>query len=70
MVVTESETTTTPAVSYGVGVDDMVVEWREFNLIDDGEDCLSGGECAVVDLQADEFSPWSRSSGGSSSEEA
>ena len=28
----------------------MVIQWREFNLIDDASDCVTGGECAVVDL--------------------
>ncbi len=38
-----------PAISYGLGIDDMVVEWREFTLVQDTTDCAAG-ECAVVDV--------------------
>jgi hypothetical protein len=37
--------------SYGIGVDDMVLEWREYTLVDDAASCASG-QCAVIDLQA------------------
>jgi hypothetical protein len=37
-----------PPISYGIGVDDVVVEWREFSLVQDTTDCATGGECAVV----------------------
>ena len=33
-----------------MGVDDVVVEWREFSLVQDTTDCGTGGECAVVDV--------------------
>ena len=39
-----------PALGYGIGVDDVVVEWREFTLVEDVTDCVTG-ECAVVNLQ-------------------
>jgi hypothetical protein len=38
-----------PPIGYGMGVDDVVVEWREFTLEQDTTDCASG-ECAVVDV--------------------
>jgi hypothetical protein len=37
-------------VGYGVGVDDMVVQWREFTLAPDEVDCAAG-ECAVISLR-------------------
>ena len=39
-----------PFSGYGVGVDDMVIEWREFNLVADATTCAGNGECAVIDL--------------------
>jgi len=39
-----------PPIGYGMGVDDVVVEWREFTLDQDTTDCATGGECAVVDV--------------------
>ena len=39
-----------PPIGYGMGVDDVVVEWREFSLVQDTTDCGTGGECAVVDV--------------------
>ena len=44
-----------PATGYGIGVDDVVVEWREFNLIDDATACGGNGECAVINLQTTNF---------------
>ena len=44
-----------PAVGYGIGVDDVVMEWREFSLLQDTTDCAAGGECAVVDVQTSNF---------------
>jgi hypothetical protein len=40
---------TDPKISYGLGVDDVVVEWREFNLVKDTTNCAAG-ECAVLDV--------------------
>ncbi len=41
-----------PAVEgYGWGIDDMVIEWREFTLVPDTTDCLSGS-CAAIDVVA------------------
>ena len=44
-----------PAAGFGLSVDDMVIEWREFFLDDDNNTCSSGGECAVIDRQTDRF---------------
>ena len=38
--------------SYGIGVDDAVLEWREYSLVADTTNCATGGECAVVDVQS------------------
>ena len=40
----------TPPMGYGIGVDDVVVEWREFSLVQDDTDCGTGGECAVLNM--------------------
>ena len=47
-----------PGSGYGLGVDDMVVQWREFRLAKDETDCTpvssidlnSGGTCASVEI--------------------
>jgi hypothetical protein len=39
-----------PAIGYGLGIDDMVLEWREYALAQDTSDC-GAGECAVLDLK-------------------
>ncbi len=42
---------TNPAtVGYGLAVDDMVIEWREYNLIQDATDCAASGSCATLQL--------------------
>ena len=46
----ESDVATGPISSYGWGVDDMVVQWREFRLDQDQSDCEVGGSCATIDL--------------------
>jgi hypothetical protein len=38
-----------PRTSYGLGVDDMVIEWREYTLVDDAASC-GGGQCASISL--------------------
>jgi hypothetical protein len=38
-----------PATSYGIGVDDVVVEWQEITLVDDDTDCATAGSCANLD---------------------
>ncbi|MCP3981018.1 MAG: S8 family serine peptidase [bacterium] len=38
-----------PASGFGVSIDDVVLEWREFELVDDQSDCAAGS-CAVIDL--------------------
>lgn len=46
------DTVPPPAVSYGIGVDDFLFEWREISLAVDGSDCLNittGGACASMD---------------------
>jgi hypothetical protein len=46
---------------YGLGVDDMVVEWREFTLVEDAADCApgglpgEGGSCASLDAEASSY---------------
>jgi hypothetical protein len=45
---------------YGLGIDDMVVEWREFTLVEDATDCTPagpgvGGECAVLGVETSAF---------------
>jgi len=44
-----------PVAGFGIAVDDMVLEWREFYLDDDNATCGSGGECAVISLQSANF---------------
>jgi hypothetical protein len=39
-------------VSYGVGVDDVVVQWREFTVVPDETSC-SSGSCAAIRVQGD-----------------
>ena len=41
--------------SYGATVDDVVIEWREYELVPDGSNCAGSGECASLDLQALNF---------------
>ena len=36
--------------SYGEAIDDMVVEWREFELVADATDCVAGA-CATIEVQ-------------------
>ena len=43
-----------PSTSYGIGVDDVVVQWREVSLSEDQTDC-AGGSCAVIELQTANF---------------
>jgi hypothetical protein len=38
-----------PQISYGIGVDDMVIEWREYTLVDDAASC-GAGQCASISL--------------------
>jgi len=38
-----------PRLGYGVGIDDVVVEWREYRLAEDESDCATG-ECAVLSI--------------------
>ncbi|MGI0149917.1 MAG: hypothetical protein ACREDF_10355, partial [Thermoplasmata archaeon] len=41
---------------FGVAVDDMVMEWREYSLdkeLSSKTPCSSGGACAAIDLQSD-----------------
>ncbi len=41
--------------SYGVTVDDVVVEWKETELVPDATDCTGAGECASLDLHTLNF---------------
>jgi hypothetical protein len=36
--------------SYGVAVDDMVISWKETRLDPDVHDCVTGGECADIEV--------------------
>ena len=45
--VQEGITGTQPSPGYGVGIDDMVVEWREYSLAKDSTSCASG-VCATL----------------------
>ncbi len=44
-----------PAVGYGLGVDDVVLMWREYSLVGDPWSCPTSGSCAVIDLQTANF---------------
>ncbi|MCP3981019.1 MAG: S8 family serine peptidase [bacterium] len=38
-----------PATGFGLSIDDVVFEWREFELVDDQTNC-NAGSCASIDL--------------------
>ena len=38
--------------SFGASLDDMVLEWREFKLMDDAAECATGGPCATVEVDS------------------
>jgi hypothetical protein len=40
---------------FGMAVDDVVVEWKEFNLVPDTTDCATSGQCAVFDTTIGTF---------------
>jgi hypothetical protein len=44
-----------PAVGYGLGIDDVLVMWREFSLVADATNCATSGQCAVIDVTAGNF---------------
>ncbi len=44
-----------PIPGFGIAVDDMFFEWREFFLTDDNSTCSTGGECATIDMQTTNF---------------
>ncbi|MCP3980277.1 MAG: S8 family serine peptidase [bacterium] len=44
-----------PAAGYGVAVDDMVVEWREFGLVADTTNCATEGQCAAMEVESTNF---------------
>ena len=48
-VVFQGEVANASVSSYGEAIDDMVVEWREFTLVEDATDCAAGS-CATVEL--------------------
>ena len=55
----EADVTTESKANYGIGVDDMVVTWREIQLTEDQTDCGvdlepgdPGGSCATVDFDS------------------
>ncbi|MCP3982208.1 MAG: S8 family serine peptidase [bacterium] len=44
-----------PSPGFGVTVDDMVIEWREFDLVADATNCSVDGQCAAVELETTNF---------------
>ncbi|MCP3979171.1 MAG: S8 family serine peptidase [bacterium] len=40
-----------PQTGFGVAVDDMVIEWREYQLVTDSTDCAIYGQCAAVAIE-------------------
>jgi len=40
------------STSLGASVDDMVVQWREYKLVEDGTNCATSGACAAVELES------------------
>jgi hypothetical protein len=49
-LVTEGTGTNQAMQSYGLAMDDMAIEWREFTLEGDLVDCATSGSCAVLEL--------------------
>jgi len=49
----EGDATISPTTSYGVGVDDMRIMWREYKLIEDATDCGTSGSCASIVVDSD-----------------
>lgn len=45
-----SQSAPDPIAGYGIGVDDMYVEWREFTLGPDAVDCAVAGACAAISI--------------------
>jgi hypothetical protein len=37
---------------FGVALDDMVVQWREFKLVEDATSCTTSGACATVEVDS------------------
>jgi hypothetical protein len=55
-MVYEGSSSTQPVPSYGVGVDDMVVEWKEVRLDEDTTtNCSSTGACATIASSTDQM---------------
>jgi len=48
----EGDNQVAPTTSYGVGVDDMRIAWREYKLVEDATDCATSGACASVVIDA------------------
>jgi hypothetical protein len=46
----EGEAAQQAVPSYGLAVDDVVVQWREFTLELDATNCVTSGACATLDL--------------------
>jgi hypothetical protein len=44
-----------PAPGFGLSVDDVLVEWKEFTLAADNSNCASGGACASMDMSTGNF---------------
>ncbi len=44
-----------PAVGYGLGVDDVLLMWREYSTVADIWNCGATGACAVIDVQTNNF---------------
>ena len=44
-----------PATGYGLGVDDVLLMWREYTTVADVWNCGATGACAVIDVQTNNF---------------
>jgi hypothetical protein len=52
--VAEGDATTSPSQGFGLTIDDMVIRWRETELVPDVTEC-SAGFCATLELQTTNF---------------
>src|SRR5262245_488456 len=41
-----------PATGYGLGIDDVLLMWREYSTVADAWNCGTSGQCAVIDVQS------------------
>ncbi|HEX6852516.1 MAG TPA: hypothetical protein VF139_14050 [Candidatus Polarisedimenticolaceae bacterium] len=55
MINLESGTSTAAVGGFGVAIDDVVMEWREFRQDKDSTVCGASGPCATIELQTTNF---------------